>query len=160
MKFKPNKMNWLDKKIPPPIVAIFFAVLMKFLAPYGPSISMPETFNLILCSAITIVALVVDISAILSFKKMQTTVNPLKPSSATQLVVNGVYHFSRNPMYLGMVLLLSAWGIYLSSLFGLFLILGFVFYITRFQIRPEERALTKLFTTDFINYKQTVRRWL
>jgi protein-S-isoprenylcysteine O-methyltransferase Ste14 len=76
------------------------------------------------------------------------------------LVSTGVYSFTRNPMYLGMALVLLAWAAYLSSAWSLLGPLLFALYITRFQIVPEERVLDRLFGTSFAAYKKCVRRWL
>lgn len=96
-----------------------------------------------------------------SFRNEKTTVNPTKPHQATSLVIKGIYKISRNPMYLGFLLLLIAWGIFLAHLPSLFLIPAvFVIYINTFQIPAEEEALHIKFGEDFISYKNNVRRWL
>jgi protein-S-isoprenylcysteine O-methyltransferase Ste14 len=96
-----------------------------------------------------------------SFRRAQTTVDPTRPAKASALVVGGVYRLSRNPMYLGFLLLLLAWGVYLSHLPSLLLApLAFVLYLNRFQITPEERALESLFGDEYRAYKREVRRWL
>jgi protein-S-isoprenylcysteine O-methyltransferase Ste14 len=96
----------------------------------------------------------------MSFRRAKTTVNPLKPETSAALVSTGVYSHTRNPMYLGMVLALFAWAVYLSSIWSLVGPAFFVLYITRFQIIPEERALDRLFGAPFAAYKTRVRRWL
>lgn len=98
---------------------------------------------------------------VLSFLRARTTLNPLQPSRATALVFVGIYRYSRNPMYLGFLLGLVAWGVYLSH--ALALVLGpalFVTYMTRFQIVPEECALEASFGERYRDYKKKVRRWL
>ena len=72
----------------------------------------------------------------------------------------GVYALTRNPMYLGLLLVLTGWAIFLSNVLGFVFLPAFVLYISRFQIAPEERALTSLFGRDFVAYKSRVRRWL
>ena len=97
---------------------------------------------------------------LLHFRNAETTINPLKPQEASSLVTNGVYQISRNPMYVGMSLLLFAWGIYLTSIAAIFWVAVFMLIIQRLQIVPEEHALTKLFGDDFESYQAKVRRWL
>jgi protein-S-isoprenylcysteine O-methyltransferase Ste14 len=80
--------------------------------------------------------------------------------SSTSLVVSGVYAFTRNPMYLGFLLMLAGLAVFLSNAVGFLLLPAFVFYISRFQIEAEERALTSRFGKEFITYKSRVRRWL
>ncbi|WP_220782601.1 methyltransferase family protein [Shewanella sairae] len=100
------------------------------------------------------------IAGVISFRQARTTVNPLKPESTSALVTSGMYKFSRNPMYLGMALALCAWAVYLASLCSMFGIVGFMLYMQRFQIAPEERALETIFGQEFIDYKKRVRPWV
>ena len=95
-----------------------------------------------------------------SFKRAQTTINPLRPTNASSLVTSGVYRFTRNPMYLGLLLLLLGWSVYLSSVVALVGPVFLVLYLGRFQIAPEERALTAKFGKDYLDYTSRVRRWL
>ena len=97
---------------------------------------------------------------IASFVRAKTTVNPMKPASASALVVSGLYARSRNPMYLGLLLILIGWAVYLSNGLAFLLLLAFILYMNRFQIEPEERALISLFGQEFVAYKSRVRRWL
>jgi protein-S-isoprenylcysteine O-methyltransferase Ste14 len=95
-----------------------------------------------------------------SFHRAGTTVNPMKPEATTSLVTKGAYRFSRNPIYLGLAIILSSWGIYLSNLLSLIFVYSFIIYMNHFQIEPEERILQKLFGACFERYKHQVRRWL
>lgn len=97
---------------------------------------------------------------VLQFAQHKTTVNPLQPSKATSLVTTGVYKFTRNPMYLGMVTISLSVSIYFSTLLGLVFVALQYFYLTYFQIFPEERALVKLFGDEFTDYSTRVPRWL
>lgn len=86
--------------------------------------------------------------------------NPLKPDTSSALVRSGVYNLTRNPMYLGFLMLLIGWGIYLSNAVALLFVPPmFLMYMNRFQIEPEERALTSRFGQEFIEYTTRVRRW-
>ena len=86
--------------------------------------------------------------------------SPLKPDTASRLVTSGVYGFTRNPMYLGLCLVLAGWAFFLSSPLMLLGPLAFILYITRFQIVPEERSLSSLFGEAFADYQAKVRRWI
>ncbi|MCG9730872.1 isoprenylcysteine carboxylmethyltransferase family protein [Shewanella sp. Isolate13] len=99
-------------------------------------------------------------AGVISFNRAKTTVHPLKPETASALVTSGIYRFSRNPMYLGMAFTLCAWACYLGNIWSLVGVIGFLLYMYRFQIRPEERALERLFGQAFIDYKKRVRPWL
>jgi protein-S-isoprenylcysteine O-methyltransferase Ste14 len=98
--------------------------------------------------------------AMLSFWKVHTTVNPMKPSSTSSLVTSGIYHFTRNPMYLGLLFILIGWALYLANVLAFLFLPAFILYMNRFQIEPEERALTALFGQEFFEYASRVRRWL
>ena len=78
------------------------------------------------------------------FWRVKTTVDPIALEKASQLVVSGVYRFSRNPMYLSLALLLLAWGLWLGSLSAVIFLIVFLFSITQLQIKPEEKVLEKL----------------
>ena len=100
------------------------------------------------------------LAAILTFRQLQTTINPLQPNKATSLAVSGVFRFSRNPMYLAMLLILVALSLASGALAAVFLLPGFVIYISIFQIVPEEQAMEKLFSDQYLKYCKKVRRWI
>ena len=152
--------HWLELKLPPPLVGLLSAVAMWFLAALGPALAVPEAARLWLALAIAGVGLGIDLAGLIAFVRRHTTVNPLKPANASALVTSGVYRITRNPMYLGMACLLTAWAVWLNALWPWLGPLGFVLYITRFQIRPEERVLTALFGEAYTQYTRRVRRWL
>lgn len=112
-------------------------------------------------AALAIAALGVAFSAagLVQFRRFKTTVNPTKPETASALVSSGVFNVTRNPMYVGLALVLVAWAAFLASPWTLMGPLAFGLYIDRFQIAPEERALSKLFGVEYSTYKARVRRW-
>ena len=95
-----------------------------------------------------------------SLRRARTTVNPLRPERASALVTTGVYRITRNPMYVGMALMLLAWAVLLASPAALAGPVTFIAYMNRFQIGPEEDALDTLFGPDYAAYRSRVRRWL
>ena len=121
---------------------------------------MPRFVRLSVAFALVASGAAVALGGVISFRRARTTVNPLKPETSANLVSTGVYSFTRNPMYLGMALILVAWGVYLSSAWSLVGPVLFALYITRFQIIPEERVLDRLFGEPFADYKKRVRRWV
>jgi protein-S-isoprenylcysteine O-methyltransferase Ste14 len=84
----------------------------------------------------------------------------LRPESTSSLVVSGIYGVTRNPMYLGFLVALLGWAVFLAHALALLPLLAFLLYMNRFQIRPEESALTTLFGQEFTTYRKRVRRWL
>jgi protein-S-isoprenylcysteine O-methyltransferase Ste14 len=107
-----------------------------------------------------IAGLLILVWAVRLFKKQNTTVNPIKIENASSLVTSGVFKYSRNPMYLGMVLILLGLTFMFNLIGGIMFTLLFTMYITKFQIRPEEEVMERFFGADFIKYKQNVRMWL
>jgi protein-S-isoprenylcysteine O-methyltransferase Ste14 len=153
-------MSFLDHRIPPPLVGVSCGIAMLYLAWLTPLINVPNAARLITAIGLGVAGVLVMLAGVVSFRHAKTTVNPLKPETATALVVSGVYRHTRNPMYLGMLLLLIGWAIYLSAPAALIGVIVFWLYIERFQIRPEERALADLFGTAFAEYTSQVRRWI
>jgi protein-S-isoprenylcysteine O-methyltransferase Ste14 len=94
------------------------------------------------------------------FRAAKTTVNPLTPELATSMVTNGIYRFSRNPMYLGFLIILGAWGVLLENGLAITLMPVFIGYMNQFQIIPEEKALMAQFGGDYKKYLDTTARWL
>ena len=148
----------LNNKIPPVIVVLFFAGIMALIAHY--SVIDFTVFVAYLAASLVIIGCVSCVAGVVSFKLAKTTVNPSKPEQASKLVTSGIYRISRNPMYLGFAFILAGWGVWLSSVWAMLGVIGFIGYLTLFQIMPEERALTKLFGEEFTAYKARVRRWL
>lgn len=153
-------MKIFENSIPPPLVALFFAGLMWLAARYFSVIEVTAGVKIFSIGVFILLGLLFLLSGTISFRRFKTTVNPLRPETASALVTTGVYTITRNPMYMGFVMLLCAWAVYLASLWGAGLIILYMLYIHRYQIRPEERALEALFGDDFIAYKRRVRPWL
>ncbi len=104
--------------------------------------------------------LVVMIIAVRAFSRAETTINPHQPDKANKLVISGLYRVSRNPMYLGMALVLIGWAVWLGHLLALLPLIGFIWFITVFQIKPEEAVLKQKFGDEFEAYMGRVRRWI
>lgn len=153
-------MHLLDARIPPPLIALLFALLMWLAAPLLPGIDLTTSWRVAGALPVLLLGAATCLLGIRSFGSARTTVNPLRPGQASALVVGGIYQYSRNPMYLGFAIALLAWVVLLASPLLLFGVAGFVLYMNRFQIGPEERALASLFGDDYAAYCQQVRRWL
>lgn len=102
---------------------------------------------------------VIAILAVIQFLRAGTTLDPAHPEKNSKLVVEGVYNFSRNPMYLGLLLLLLSWGIYLGNAFNTLIAALFVAYMNRFQISAEEKILEQKYGSLYRGYCALVRRW-
>jgi len=154
------RQNVLELKVPPLVLGLFVAALM-WLASWT-----LQAFSFLVPASNPLAVILagaggfISILGLGSFRRARTTVNPMKPAATSSLVVSGVYAFTRNPMYLGFLLLLAGWAIFLSNAIAFVFLPLFVFYMNRFQIEPEERALAAKFGQEFIAYKSRVRRWL
>lgn len=153
-------MNKLELKVPPPIVTLVTATLMWLTSRLIPGAHIYIQSHVTLAIFIACVGLVFEGLGILSFVRAKTTVNPMRPAASSSLVIAGVYRLTRNPMYLGLLLDLLAWAIYLSNGTAPVFLVAFVLYVNKFQIKPEERALAARFGAEYESYKAKVRRWL
>ena len=151
-------MMFLNTKIPPPIVAILFAVMIFYFSDSFAYVDLP--FKIYISLFFVLLGFFITFSSARNFKNKETTVNPIKPEEASQLVTDGFFKITRNPMYLGMLLFLLGLSIYNGLIVGLLFLPLFVGYITFFQIIPEERAMIKIFGEDYKAYMKKVRRWI
>lgn len=153
-------MKALENRIPPPLVAALLALCMWLLAGANPTLAGNAIVLATAVAAVVVVGISFCVSGVISFRRARTTVNPLQPHKASALVTSGVYRVSRNPMYVGFAFLLLGWALALGEPLAFLGVPAFVLFITRFQIIPEERALTTLFGTEFERYCTAVRRWI
>ena len=147
-------------KIPPLAVVVVMAILMWASALAAPTLALDIPGREVIALLLAGGGVAISISGVVSFRRAGTTVNPLKPEASSSLVSTGVYSVSRNPMYLGFLMLLLGWAIYVSNALAFAFVPAFVLYMNRFQIEPEEQALTSRFGQEFVAYTVRVRRWL
>ena len=146
-------------KIPPAIVFLVFGLLMYLLAEFLPVGYFDFFGRHYLMIALVVFAIIIAIVALLQFYASKTTIDPTQPDKTIKLVTSGIYAYTRNPMYLALLVLLLAWGVWLGNAFNTLLAAGFVAYMNRFQIEPEEQALRQIFEKDYKQYCLLVRRW-
>jgi protein-S-isoprenylcysteine O-methyltransferase Ste14 len=152
-------MPSLESKVPPPAVVLVIAVFMWLVSRTTPSLHFDVPAHNWLAIVLVSVGFLTGISGVATFRIAKTTVNPTRPR-ASSLVTWGVYAISRNPMYLGGLIMLLGWAIFLLNALALLFLPVYVLYINRFQIAPEERALTSLFGATYVAYQMRARRWL
>lgn len=153
-------MQWLELRIPPVAVALIHGLGIWVLAGRGdPGVlrSAPGSWA---AGTLVVIGAMLALTAVLQFRSYKTTVDPRDPAASSAIVTTGVYRFSRNPMYLAFSLILAGWSLYLARLQALLLVPVFVLYMTRFQIRPEERVLEERFGSEYVEYSSEVRRWV
>ena len=156
----PNALSALELKIPPPAVGVVVGLLMWLASRLTPVVgfAVPGRTPFAICLAV--IGLIVAALGVRMFRGVDTTLNPTKPAAASSLVVAGIFRFTRNPMYLGLLLMLLGGATYLSNALAFLFIPVFVAYMNRFQIAPEERALTQIFGAEYTSYRARVRRWI
>lgn len=155
-----DAMTSLELKVPPPLVALLVALAMWGVARADAGSLAMGSARLPLAIALALAGAAVDLAALWAFRRARTTVNPMKPQAASSMVTSGAFRLTRNPMYLGLAFFLCGWAVFLESWPALLGPIVFAAYLTRFQILPEEKALSTLFGAQYLAYKATVRRWL
>lgn len=153
-------MSALETKIPPPIVALLVAAAMYAIAQAGGRLPIAHGTGTALTWLFAGIAVPIIALAMFAFVRAKTTINPVTPEEASAVVETGIFAVTRNPMYLGLTLLLVAWAFRLMSPIAFLGPLVFVLYMTRFQIVPEERALSTKFGEAYDDYRRRVRRWI
>ena len=146
--------------IPPPIQALFFSIIMWLISRQflnaNFSLHGINTFAFVFL----IIAVMLLILSINKFRQVGTTISPLKPNKTSSLINSGIYGYTRNPMYLGLLLMLFSIAFFLKNFISFLIIPLFILFITKNQILPEEEALEKIFGVEYKNYKKKVRRWI
>jgi len=153
-------MHALELKVPPVALVIAAAGLMWLASALAPGLHLKVPFRSIIAWVFGISGLVTCTLGVVEFKRAKTTVNPTKPQSSSSLVTSGVYRLTRNPMYLGFLLMLAGWAAVTANMVAFLVLPAFVVYMNHFQIKPEERALMSIFGDEFRTYSSRVRRWI
>lgn len=153
-------MHYLELKIPPAGLVLLFAAAMWLTAGMNPWAIIQIPGREWIAIVLSILGCTLIIVAAIEFISARTTVNPLTPGLATEIVTKGIYKLSRNPMYVGFLVMLVAWGVLLENILSLLLLPLFVLYLNRFQIMPEENALLAKFGDEYDRYLKSVRRWM
>jgi protein-S-isoprenylcysteine O-methyltransferase Ste14 len=153
-------MRVLELKVPPLAVGVLLAALIWLVSRLLPSFKFVFPGRQFLALTLAIAGAMIIVLGVASFRRAKTTINPMKPESSSSLVISGIYKLSRNPMYLGFLLVLVGWAVLLSNALAFVFVPAFIFYMNRFQIDPEEKALAGKFGQEFLDYKSRVRRWL
>lgn len=153
-------MRSLELRIPPAIIGVVLGAAMAATSHFIPAFDFAVPAGRFIATGLAVSGVGIAILGVAAFRRAGTTVNPLQPTAASQLVVSGVYRWTRNPMYLGMLLVLLGWAVFLANALAFLSAAAFIPLMNRLQIIPEERFLTSRFGADFTAYLSAVRRWL
>ncbi len=150
----------LALKVPPPVQALVFGILMWAVDRQLPGGQLDSAIRSPMAILFAVSGIVLVVFTMLAFRRVGTTVDPFHPEEASHLVVDGFFGYSRNPMYVSLLLVLISWAIWLGNLYNIAVLVLFVTCITFFQIKPEEKALRSLFGETYEHYCSRVRRWI
>ena len=152
-------MGWLEHRVPPPFVMVVVAVLMWFAHVWLGN-DLAFGLLLVLGLAFCVAGVAVAVTGFRTMVAARTSPSPTQIDLAKHLVTGGIYTRTRNPMYLGMVILLIGLECVFANAWLLLGPLAFVLFIQRFQIVPEERVMHEKFGTEYDAYRRRVRRWI
>ena len=153
-------MNALALKVPPVAQVIITAAAMYGVSKMVPALTFSLNGSTALAVGLGVMGLSLGIMGVTQFRIAQTTPNPQALEKVSSLVTSGVYQYSRNPMYVGLVLILLGWAFYLFHFLAFVLLPIFILYMTRFQIQPEEQMMARKFGKTYQDYLNKVRRWI
>jgi len=155
-----HPMNALELKIPPPVVAFLLALAMSAVSRVTLTFEADGPVRIAVAVSLALVGGAFSVAGMTAFRRVKTTMNPMKPEAASSLVTSGIYGVTRNPMYVGLLFVFVGWAAFLCAPWTLAGPVVFVIYMTRFQIGSEEEALMAAFPEAYASYKARVRRWL
>ena len=145
-------------KIPPPILVLILVVSNFLLSKKIDVVHIPhQTLVSILILLIGILILIIPVT---KFIKYKTTIDPIEFKKVNKLVTSGIYKYSRNPMYLGLLLIVISSSILYLNIYSVSTPIFFYYWINRFQIQREEIFLTEKFGKEYLSYKTKTRRWI
>lgn len=149
-----------ELKVPPVVVVLVAGFAMWLASVLVPALALDLPWRRTIAVILAGAGILLGVAGVATFRRAGTTVHPQHPEKASAMVTSGVYRYSRNPMYLGLLLLLAAWAVHLANVLAFAFLPLFVAWMNRFQIAPEERALAANFGGHFDAYRRSVRRWL
>ena len=145
-------------KIPPPLVVLILVISTFFSSKKIDLIQIP--FQSLISIFILSIGILILLNPVLKFKKSKTTINPIKFKKVNKLVTSGIYKYSRNPMYLGLLMIVISSSIFYLNIYSILTPLFFYLWINRFQIKREEVFLEEKFGQEYLSYKTKTRRWI
>ena len=145
-------------KIPPPLLVLILVISNFFSSKKIDLILLPNQD--LISFIIFLIGTLILINPIFKFIKSKTTIDPIKFKKVNKLITSGIYKYSRNPMYLGLLMIVISTSIFYLNIFSITTPFFFYFWINRFQIKREEIFLTEKFGKEYSLYKAKTRRWM
>ena len=151
--------EWLKLRVPPLAVLALAAAMVWTVDRTLPQFAVATRHLGLMAATLVLTGGIVCLMGIIGFRRAKTTVDPMRPERAANLVIAGIYRQSRNPMYLGLLLVLAGCVVYAGNVVGVVVLPGFVWFLNRFQIGPEEDILRRKFGPPYKDYLKRVKRW-
>ena len=145
-------------KIPPPLLVLILVISNCFSSKKIDLILLPN--QELISFIIFLIGILILINPIFKFIKSKTTIDPIKFKKVNKLITSGIYKYSRNPMYLGLLMIVISTSIFCLNIFSIITPILFVCWINIFQIKREEIFLTEKFGKEYLLYKTKTRRWI
>ena len=145
-------------KIPPPLIVLVLIVSIYFSSKKIDLINIP--LQLEISIFVLSAGILIFVNPVLQFIKSKTTVNPIQFEEVNKLVTSGIFKYSRNPMYLGMLMIVLSTSIFYLNIYSILTPLLFILWINKFQIKREEEFLIEKFGDEYLSYKKKTRRWI
>ena len=143
----------------PPLILVLILVTTNYLSKNKLEIIyLPDKHSISLL--ILLIGIFILINPVFKFIKSKTTVNPIKFKKVNKLVTSGIYKYSRNPIYLGKILIIISTTVFYLNYYSMITPLIFYFWINRFQIKREEVFLKEKFGKEYLLYCSKTRRWI
>lgn len=147
-------------KVPPVFVLLIAVVILKAVQMLTPDVQFVIPFGIYIGYSLMGLGGLIGFLGIMEFRKHKTTTDPTQPQKASTVVTSGIYQYTRNPMYLGMAVILIGWVIHYGNPLSVIAVVFLVGYLTQFQIKPEEEILKQHFGQAYEDYLRKVRRWI
>ena len=145
-------------RIPPPILVLVLVISNFFSSKKIDLIHLPNQD--LISIIILLIGVLILTNPIFKFIKSKTTIDPIKFKKVNKLITSGIYKYSRNPMYLGLLMIVISTSIFYLNIFSITTPFLFYLWINRFQIKREEIFLTEKFGREYMSYKTKTRRWI
>ena len=155
-----NRRHPLENRVPPPLVVVLIGVAMAVIAWSTPAVEITNLLRLGVGGVVIALGILLVVQGARTFWRHETTIDPVALERASTLVTGGLFHLSRNPMYVGFAAMLVGWAVCLAAPWSLLGPVGFVLFTNRFQIVPEERVMRAKFGRAYDDYRARVRRWV
>jgi protein-S-isoprenylcysteine O-methyltransferase Ste14 len=159
-KYKKALEEFLQKMLKiPPLILVLILVTTNYLSKNKLEIIyLPDKHSISLL--ILLIGIFILINPVFKLIKSKTTVNPIKFKKVNKLVTSGIYKYSRNPIYLGKILIIISTTVFYLNYYSMITPLIFYFWINRFQIKREEVFLKEKFGKEYLLYCSKTRRWI